>query len=147
MAVATVLGMVFLFSEAAFTGTVSTMLTPAWLAFGLTLIRELIKDVEDVEGDKLYSARTFPVMFGVDKSFYLVYLLIITFCVLWWTPYFNNVYGNIYAICLLFTVEIPLILSIFFLWKNPTSSGSAIISRATKWITLGGMVTILCSSL
>ena len=61
--------------------------------------------------------------------------------------YFNNVYGNIYAICLLFTVEIPLILSIFFLRKNPTSSGCAMISWATKWITLGGMVTILCSSL
>jgi len=146
IAVATVLGLVFLFSEAAFTGAVSTMWIPAWLAFGLTLIRELIKDVEDLEGDKLHGARTFPVVFGVGKSFYLVYLLIIIFCVLWWIPYFNNIYGNIYAIGLLFTVEIPLILSIFFLWKNPTSSGSAMISRATKWITLGGIVTILCSS-
>ena len=147
MAVAAVLGMVFLFSEAAFTGTVSAMWTPAWLAFGLTFIRELIKDVEDVEGDKLYGAKTVPVVFGVDKSLYLVYLLIITFCILWWIPYFNNLYGNIYAISLLFTVEIPLILSIFFLRKNPTSSGCAMISWATKWITLGGIVTILCSSL
>ena len=147
MAVAAVLGMVFLFSEAAFTGTASTMLVPAWLAFGLTFIRELIKDVEDVEGDKLNDARTFPVTFGVQKSLKLVYLLIIIFCILWWVPFFKNMYGNIYAMTLLFAVEIPLILSIFFLWKNPTSSGCAMISRATKWITLGGMVTILCSSL
>jgi geranylgeranylglycerol-phosphate geranylgeranyltransferase len=147
MAVAVVLGLVFLFSEAAFTGVVSTMWIPAGLAFGLTLIRELIKDIEDIEGDKLDGARTFPVVFGVDKTLYLVYLLIITLCVLCWIPYFDNIYGNIYAIGLLFTVEIPLILSIFFLWKNPTSSGCAMISRATKWITLGGMVTILCSSL
>ncbi len=147
MAVAAVLGLVFLFSEAAFTGMVSTMWVPAWLAFGLTFIRELVKDVEDVEGDKLNGAKTFPVRFGVQKSLYLVYLLIIVFCLLWWIPYFNNMYGNIYAMTLLFAVEIPLILSIFFLWKNPTSSGCAIISRATKWITLGGMVTILCSSL
>ena len=146
MAVAAVLGLVFLFSEAAFTGAVSTMWIPAWLGFGLTLIRELIKDVEDVEGDKLYGAKTVPVVFGVDKSLYLVYLLIITFCILCWIPYFNNIYGNIYAIGLLFTVEIPLILSIFFLQKDRTSSGCARISRATKWITLGGMVTILCSS-
>jgi 4-hydroxybenzoate polyprenyltransferase len=147
MAVAAVLGMVFLFSEAAFTCTVSSMWTPAWLAFGLTFIRELIKDVEDIEGDRWDGARTFPTVFGAHNSFYLVYLLIITFCVLCWIPYFNNSYGNIYAITLLFTVEIPLILSIFFLWKNPTSSGCTMISRATKWITLGGMVTILCSSL
>lgn len=147
MAVAAVLGMVFLFSEAAFTGTVSTMWVPAWLAFGLTFIRELIKDIEDIDGDKLDGARTFPVIFGVERSLYLVYLLIIIFCALWWIPYYNNLYGNIYAMTLLFAVEIPLILSIFFLWKNPTSSGCAMISRATKWITLGGMVTILCSSL
>ena len=147
MAVAVVLGLVFLFSEAAFTGVVSTMWIPAGLAFGLTLIRELIKDIEDIKGDKLDGARTFPVVFGVDKTLYLAYLLIITLCVLCWIPYFDNIYGNIYAIGLLFAVEIPLILSIFFLWKNPTSSGCAMISRATKWITLGGMVTILCSSL
>jgi geranylgeranylglycerol-phosphate geranylgeranyltransferase len=147
IAVAAVLGMVFIFSEAAFTNTVSMVWIPAWLAFGLTFIRELIKDMEDVQGDYLNGAKTFPVVFGVDKSLYLAYLLIITFCILWWIPYYNNLYGNIYAITLLFTVEIPLILSIFFLWKNPTSSGCAMISWATKWITLGGMVTILCSSL
>lgn len=147
MAVAAVLGMVFLFSEAAFTGTVTTMWVPAWLAFGLTFIRELIKDIEDIDGDKLEGVRTFPVVFGMEKSLHLVYLFIIIFCALWWIPYFNNLYGIIYAMTLLFVVEIPLILSIFFLWKNPTSSGCALISRATKWITLGGMVTILCSSL
>ena len=147
MAVAGVLGMVFLFSEAVFTGMVEIMWVPAWLAFGLTFIRELIKDIEDIEGDKLDGARTFPVVFGIDKSLYLVYLLIIIFCILWWLPYIDGLYRNPYAVCLFFVVEIPLILSIFFLWNNPTSSGCAIISRATKWITLGGMVAILCSSL
>ena len=83
MAVAAVLGIVFLFSEAAFTGTVDTMWTPAWLAFGLTFIRELIKDMEDIEGDKLHGARTFPSVFGVEKSLYLVYFLTIIFCVLY----------------------------------------------------------------
>ena len=147
MAIGVVLALVFIFSEAALTGTVGIMWLPAWLTFGFTLIRELIKDVEDISGDKIDGARTFPVVFGVEKTLFLVYLLIITLCVLCWIPYLNNIYGTIYAFCLLFTVEIPLILSIFFLRKNPTSSGCAMISRATKWITLGGMVTILCSSL
>ena len=147
MAVATMLGLVFLFSEAAFTGVVSTMWTPALLAFGLMFIREFIKDIEDIEGDKLDGARTFPVVFGLEKSLYLAYLFIIIFCVLCWLPFTYGLYTNAYAICLFLAVEIPLILSIFFLWKNPTSSGCAMISRATKWITLGGMVTILCSSL
>jgi len=145
--VAGVLGMVFIFSEVSFTGGIKNMWVPAWLAFGLTLIRELIKDIEDIHGDRLDGAKTLPVLLGVKKSLYLAYLLIFIFCILWWIPYFDGFYSNAYAICLFFAVEIPLILSIFFLWKNPTSSGCAIISRATKWITLGGMVTILCSSL
>ncbi len=147
MAIASVLGVVFLFSEAAFTEEVNTMWTPAWLAFGLSFIRELIKDIADIEGDEINGASTFPVKFGIKNSLYLIYGLIILFCGLWWIPYMNNTYGNLYAITLLFTVEIPLILSIFFLRKNPTSSGCAIISRVTKWITFGGMITILCSSL
>ena len=141
------LGMVFLFSESAFTGTLDKMWVPAWLAFGLSFIRELIKDIEDVEGDKLEGAYTFPAVFGIERSLHLVYVLTILFCLIWWAPYYNHTYGNIYALLLLFTVEIPLIFSIFFLWKNPTSSSCAIISRASKWITLNGMITILCSSL
>ncbi len=147
IAVALVLGMVFLFSETAFTGDINIMWTPAWLAFGLSLIRELIKDIADVEGDKLNNISTFPVKFGIENSLFLTYIFIGIFCMMWWMPYVNNTYGNLYAITLLFAVEIPLILSIFFLRKNPTSSGCAIISRATKWITFGGMITILCSSL
>ena len=147
MAIASVLGVVFLFSEAAFTGEVNRMWTPAWLAFGLSFIRELIKDTADVDGDKINGVITFPVKFGINSSLYLTYGLIILFCGLCWIPYLNNHYGKLYAITLLFAVEIPLILSIFFLRKNPTSSGCAIVSRVTKWITFGGMITILCSSL
>ena len=146
MVIALALGMVFLFSEAVFTQEIRIMWTPAWLAFGLSFIRELIKDIADLEGDQLYHVYTFPVKFGIKKSLRLTYLLIIFFCILWWIPYFNKLYGNLYAITLIFAVEIPLILSIFFLRKNPTSSGCAIVSRATKWITFGGMITILCSS-
>ena len=147
MAVAVVLGLVFLFSEAAFTGVVSTMWIPAWLAFGLTFIRELIKDIEDIEGDHINGANTFPVVFGIKNSIYLVNLLIIIFCLMSWVPFFTGFYDNTYAVPLFLIVQIPLIISIFFLRKNPTSSGCKIVSRVTKWITFSGMVTIVCSSL
>ena len=145
--VSSILGLVFLFSEAALIGTINAMWVPAYLSFGLTFIREWIKDVEDVTGDRLYGVRTIPVVIGVAKSLRLLYLIIIIFCILCWVPYYINLYGNVYAMSLLLSVEIPLILSIFFLRKNPTSSGCAMISRATKWITFGGMMTILCSTL
>ena len=43
------------------------MWIPAWLAFGLSSIRELIKDIADVDGDKINGIMTFPVKFGINS--------------------------------------------------------------------------------
>jgi 4-hydroxybenzoate polyprenyltransferase len=40
----------------------------ALFAFGLTLIREIVKDVEDLSGDADFGRRTIPVVWGVKKS-------------------------------------------------------------------------------
>lgn len=37
-------------------------------AFSLTLVRELFKDIEDVEGDRAMGARTFPILYGPVRS-------------------------------------------------------------------------------
>ena len=37
-------------------------------AFLATLIREIVKDMEDVRGDSMYGARTFPVVFGIRPA-------------------------------------------------------------------------------
>ena len=123
MVVALLLGVVFLFSEAAFTNTINIMWMPAVLAFSLMLIREIIKDIEDLKGDMSDNVGAFPVLYGINSSLQIVYFLIVFFCILWWLPYFKGVYGNVYTFLLLLGVEIPLIFCIFFLLKNPTSSG------------------------
>jgi len=37
-------------------------------AFSLTLVRELYKDIQDVEGDRAMGAHTFPILFGERRS-------------------------------------------------------------------------------
>lgn len=37
-------------------------------AFLLTLAREIIKDCEDIEGDKAYGCKTFPIIYGIAKA-------------------------------------------------------------------------------
>jgi 4-hydroxybenzoate polyprenyltransferase len=39
-----------------------------FLAFLLTFSRELIKDAEDIEGDKIQDCRTFPIVHGTKKT-------------------------------------------------------------------------------
>ena len=48
-------------------------------AFTLSLIREMIKDMEDVEGDKEYGCRTIPIVLGIQKAKMIVSALIILF--------------------------------------------------------------------
>ena len=43
----------------------------SFFAFILTLLRELIKDIEDVEGDKEYGCQTLPILLGIKTSKYI----------------------------------------------------------------------------
>ncbi len=51
----------------------------ATAAFALSLIREIIKDMEDVEGDKEYGCRTIPIVMGMQKAKIIAATLIIFF--------------------------------------------------------------------
>ena len=48
-------------------------------AFVLSFVRELVKDIEDMEGDKRSGARTFPILVGTNKT---LDLIILSLCVL-----------------------------------------------------------------
>jgi len=45
-----------------------------FFAFFLTFAREIIKDIEDMEGDKALGLKTFPIMRGVKPSLALVFI-------------------------------------------------------------------------
>jgi 4-hydroxybenzoate polyprenyltransferase len=55
--------------------------TYAFFAFFISLIREIIKDMEDVEGDKKFDCKTLPIAIGIRKSKLVVYTIIIIFLV------------------------------------------------------------------
>lgn len=49
----------------------------AGFAFLFTLIRELTKDLEDMEGDRLFGCRTFPLRHGVKKTKIFISILLV----------------------------------------------------------------------
>lgn len=53
----------------------------AAFAFFLTLIREVVKDIEDVAGDRELECHTLPVVWGVSKAKVFVSVLLILSCV------------------------------------------------------------------
>ena len=140
-----ILGVVFLFGEAALAGEIKKMWVPALLAFGLTWIREFVKDIQDLSGDKGGNVKTFPVKYGIPTSLQLIYILIISLCFLAVIPFVIQLYGKWYFLTLILSVEIPLIYCIFFLRKNPTSSGCVHVSKILKFTTITGLGVILCT--
>ncbi|MCB9496226.1 MAG: geranylgeranylglycerol-phosphate geranylgeranyltransferase [Fibrobacteria bacterium] len=56
-------------------------------AFSLTLVRELYKDIEDVEGDRAMGARTYPILFGERSSAMVA-----------WVPLAFTIYFVVYRI-------------------------------------------------
>lgn len=49
------------------------------LAFGLNWLREVVKDMEDMKGDKRIASRSIPIVYGIDKAknIYLTFVAIV----------------------------------------------------------------------
>lgn len=51
----------------------------ALFSFGISLVREIIKDMQDIRGDARFGCRTLPIIWGLRRTKYLLYVLIASF--------------------------------------------------------------------
>ena len=51
----------------------------ALFAFFITLVREIIKDLEDLKGDNTFGCRTLPIVYGIRRTKVLTYFLLTLF--------------------------------------------------------------------
>jgi geranylgeranylglycerol-phosphate geranylgeranyltransferase len=146
MIVAFILGLSFLFCGAAF-NNMSPMWIPMILAFGLTLVRELVKDIADMEGDQSAGLKTFPITVGIEKSIQLSIFLSACIGVGAFIPYLYGTYGIWYGILLILGVEIPLGVVVVSLLNNPGISSATHGARILKFSTLIGLIAIYVGTL
>ncbi|MEE9166452.1 MAG: geranylgeranylglycerol-phosphate geranylgeranyltransferase [Candidatus Neomarinimicrobiota bacterium] len=139
--VSVIIGLTFVFAGAAF-GNVGGMFTAALLAFGLTMVREIIKDIADKEGDKAANLNTFPARFGIQTSIRLAIFLIFFLAVGVVIPYWYGAYGKLYLIVLALGIEIPLLFIVFFLMIFPSIRTCKISSQILKGCIVAGLLAI-----
>ena len=145
--VAFLLSFVFIFTEIVILGTYDQLIIPAFLAFGLSWIRELIKDISDYEGDLNNNVSTVPVYFGIQFSRYFTIFLIIIFSMAILIPYFINHYQLNYLISLIFLVEIPLYILVFLLLNKPIKTTYTRLTYLTKYIVIAGLIVLYITTI
>lgn len=140
--IACILGLTFLFAGAAF-GNMQPMIIPAMLAFGLTLLRELVKDIEDIEGDTRSGLKTYPVIFGLENAEKLVIGLSFLTAIGVLSPWWFGIYGRLYLITVIAGVELPLvIITILFIKYSSSDRYVGIAAKLLKFSTITGVLAI-----
>mgnify|MGYP001343717443 FL=1 len=148
LSVALNLAMVFLITAIHLNGTnnLNIIFPPTILAFLLMLIREIVKDIADLEGDKKFNIATFPVQFGIHKSFLLIIILSI---ILIYTAFYIYIYHyhNIdYLILICAFIIFPLLYHLYKFSKNKTSTYCIYLAKVLKLITIFGVIVIYLAS-
>lgn len=112
--------------------------------FLLTFIREIIKDMEDIEGDKSMGAKSFPIVLGEKKTKFITFvisLLIIIGLSFMMITFFNS--QKILVFYILFTVFLPFIYFLLKLFRSENKRDFHFLSSVLKMIMLTGMLSLL----
>jgi 4-hydroxybenzoate polyprenyltransferase len=113
-------------------------------AFLTTLIREIIKDMEDVEGDKVNGCQTLPISKGVNSTRLVVNsLILITIILLILCQYLcwvNNL--QVLSLFIAPAIQLQLILLLIHFQKAQYKADYHAASISMKWIMVAGILGI-----
>jgi len=144
--VSLILAMSFIYAGLVFEKT-EPLIIPALLAFGLTLIREIVKDLADIKGDKSAGLMTFPIVYGKKKTIILCTILSLFLGIGSFIPFLTGYYNTFYGISLILMVEIPLAVVVISLLNKPGVFAAKRGSKLLKFCTLGGLFSIYIGTL
>ncbi|MFO7869595.1 MAG: geranylgeranylglycerol-phosphate geranylgeranyltransferase [Bacteroidales bacterium] len=114
----------------------------AIFAFLLSLIREMVKDVEDLQGDKAYGRNTVPISLGIPIAkiiISLVYLVTIGALFFVFAMHLRSVLSGLYIFV---GIVFPLMLSAVLFVKAQSAQEYKRVSSFLKYIMIIGMAYI-----
>ena len=116
------------------------IITYAGFAFFITLIREIIKDMEDLKGDQTFGCQTLPIVWGMRKTKFVIYVILAIFLttVLILNFYFQSLPIN-YFLLFLFA---PMLWFLVRLITADTKKDFTWLSRFCKIILLLGILSM-----
>jgi 4-hydroxybenzoate polyprenyltransferase len=110
-------------------------------AFWISMIREIIKDMEDIKGDADFNSRTIPIVIGLRNTKYVVATLIILMMLLiaFLMVAFMGVVWFAYTALL---IQLPLFFLAYLLFKAHDKEEYHRLSNLTKGVMLTGILSM-----
>jgi 4-hydroxybenzoate polyprenyltransferase len=117
----------------------------AGFAFIISLIREVIKDMEDMGGDVKYGCKTMPIVWGleVSKVFVAVWIVVITASIAAMQFYVIQLGWWFSALYALLTIIIPLLWVLRKLYVAHSQKDFHNLSTTVKLIMLTGILSMI----
>ncbi|MDO5859721.1 UbiA family prenyltransferase [Methanobrevibacter sp.] len=110
-----------------------------FFAWVMTTARELVKDIEDIEGDKSEGAKTLPILYGEKITATLAFILIIIDCALCPLLYYNNIFGFYYLI----VIAIAVLLFIYSALLIIRNQNRLTASKVSKYLKIGMLIAFV----
>jgi 4-hydroxybenzoate polyprenyltransferase len=114
-------------------------------AFVISLVREVIKDMEDIKGDAAYGCRTMPIVWGIpaSKVFAGVWLIVLILAVIVLLVYAVLIGWFVASLFALTLVVVPLVMILRNLYRAVTIAQFHSISTLIKLVMLTGIISMV----
>jgi 4-hydroxybenzoate polyprenyltransferase len=119
---------------------VGMILVYAVFSFFMTLIREIIKDMEDLKGDNTYGCKTLPIIWGIRKTKITLYVIIALFSIA--VVLINYAYVKLPVIYFVMLLFVPLAWLTTRLAQADTKKDFGWLSSFCKVIMLLGILSM-----
>lgn len=138
-------GLAFIFGGVA-VGNWKAGIFPALFAFFVNLIREIVKDAEDVKGDKMAGVITFPQKYKTEKVIFILITLTVLLIVLTTFPFFLKIYNIEYFIIVMIVVNVLFVYFIREIRNNFSMQNLKRMSSLLKLNMILGLISIFIGS-
>lgn len=118
-------------------------LVPALFGFLIHLDREILKDIQDKEGDKITGVSTLPMIIGDSRALLIVIGIFVMLVLATIYPILAGWYGDVYKVISLYAVDLPVTVLLIFVWGHPTPRMLSAASLALKLVMGLGLIALL----
>ncbi len=115
---------------------------PALFALLINFIREIVKDMEDIEGDKQQGINSYPAIHGFKKAKMIIVFITIVLIILTVFPFINGLYAIEYFLIVMVIVNPLLVYIVKSLFDNDSTKNLNKLSNLLKLDMVIGLTAI-----